>query len=679
MSSLRKLFAGTHLENAATWMLEIEAMHVGGWELRLGPKVKAELKHSNPTGNNGKASARGQSPSVKPQYAVDRHVRISEPRLAPRAAGSVRHHHFEQRTILSSRKGEISVAQSRGSYIEGHEGPNGVISAEVRATSEASYMEGGNSTEAERVVYVTGSNGDSYAERMQFWHLANENAHFLGDHSVTVNAQGVEEAWDFASKDPSMPDPLRKAIGKAKVAQDLKATVLCNDAGVVKRWLKKNAESFPPELRANLILDMPGNGRVAQSLIGQFPYDMSLVGMRRCLDLLGEEFRNRSIPFEAVIHEPTAKNSKKNWHFHLLHYAGPAERLDDGRWSFEREWRRNKWRTNEWVPLKKLGRHDDLAAGDWIPKLKTRWSEIVNEQAITEGITTRFTNETNKARGIQKPQTRYSPGKQALRTQGYFTDTEVKDNVASWGEFERHKRQNLGNILSRIQSSYDRLFADPKLVKIRCEDKIAVNGQLANGTSALAEASELADAAAKAMMLGGMITSGAKDVVDHYSGVDATLAAKSATQSRTKRRAFAQRVCAAAQGHLVELKPTIDRLAHIQSVALAQFAKRCADAEIGLTALEDWLDAEPTQHKENKDRLDKHTAGPHPDGAYSEANKLLRARIEAMAHILSKRLKRTDQRQAHCLGEESGCDKSAGLETRAAQWAAHQQGRSSSL
>lgn len=679
MSSLRKLFAGTHLENAATWMLEIEAMHVGGWELRLGPKVKAELKHSNPIGKNGKASARGRSPSVTPQYAVDRHVRISEPRSAPRAGGSVRHHHFEQRTILSSRKGEMSVAQRRGGYMEGYGDPNGVISTDVRATSEASYIEGGTSTEAERVVYVIASNGDSYAERMQFWHLANENAHFLGDHSIAVNAQGVEEAWDRASKDPSMPDPLREAVAKAKVAPDFKATVLCNDAGVVKRWLKKKTKSFPPELRANLILDMPGNGRVAQSLIGQFPYDMSLVGMRRCLDLLGEEFRNRSIPFEAVIHEPTAKNSKKNWHFHLLHYAGPAERLDGGRWSFEREWRQDKWRTKKWVPLKRLGRHDDLAADDWIPKLKQRWSDIVNKQAIAEGIATRFTNETNKARGIQKPQTRYSPGKQALRAQGYLTDTEVKNNIASWGEFERHKRQNLGNILSRIQSSYDRLCADPKMIKIRREDKIAVNGQLANGASALAEASELADAAAKAMMLGGMIASGAKDIVDHYSGVDATLAAKSATQSRTKRRAFAQRVCTAAQGHLVELKPTIDRLAHIHSAALAQFEKRCADAEIGLTALEDWLDAVPTEHKQNKDRLDKHPAGLHPDGVYSVANKLLRARIEAMAHNLSKRLKSTDQRQANRLGEEFGCDKSAGLETRAAQWAAHQQGRSSSL
>lgn len=304
MSSLRKLFAGTHLENAATWMLEIEAMHVGGWELRLGPKVKAELKHSNPTGKSGKVSARGRSPSVTPQYAVDRHVRISEPRPAPRAGGSLRHHHFEHRTILSSRKGEMSVAQRRGGYMEGYGDPNGVISTDVRATSEASYMEGGTSTEAERVVYVIASNGDSYAERMQFWHLANENAHFLGDHSVTVNAQGVEEAWDRASKDPSMPDPLREAVAKAKVASDFKATVLCNDAGVVKRWLKKKTKSFPPELRENLIVEMPGNGRVAHSLIGQFQHDMSFVGMRRSLDRLGEEFRRRGIPFQAVIHEP---------------------------------------------------------------------------------------------------------------------------------------------------------------------------------------------------------------------------------------------------------------------------------------------------------------------------------------------------------------------------------------
>ena len=210
------------------------------------PKVREEKRPSAaPTGQK----PRGRRPSVTPGYGVSRDVRIAEPRPAPQPRSAVRHHHFEQKVILASPKGAVSVAERRASYGEGFNDPSAVISAEVRATNEASYTEGHNSTQAERVVYVTATNGETYDERMRFWDLANENAHFVGEHSIAVTTQGVEAAWDRAARDATMPDPLRETIAKAKASRDGAATLTVNDAGVVKRWLAKRTRSFPAELR----------------------------------------------------------------------------------------------------------------------------------------------------------------------------------------------------------------------------------------------------------------------------------------------------------------------------------------------------------------------------------------------------------------------------------------------
>ncbi|GLI97023.1 hypothetical protein [Sphingobium sp. BS19] len=568
MPVARALFAGTHLENAPQWLLEIEALTMGGWKLRRGPMVRKEMTGDRGQGHQNESTKRGRRSSVTPQYQVDRFVRISEPRPAPRPKLSARHHHFEQKVILASAKGTVSVAERRAAYGEAFNATNSLVTEEVRATNEASYTEGHKSTEAERVVYVTATNGDSYDERMRFWDLANENAHFVGEHTVTVTTHGVEEPWDRATRDATMPDMLREAAAKAKADAVGSATIAVNDAGVVKRWLSKRTRSFPAELRPHIALKTPHNSRIAYSIVGQFPHDMSPDGMRGCLDKLVGEFTARKIPCQAVIHEPTAKNSKTNWHFHLLYYAGEAEQLDNGRWSFEREYKRDEWGTMKWVPLKRLGRNAEVAADDWVPKIKERWSDIINAQAISEGIATRFTNETNEKRGLPKAQIRYSPGRQALHTQGYFTDTDVEQNIASWQDWRRRKRAQLRTQVQTVRRAYERLRDDPRLSELEEPSHKDIGNRLKRGQMVLDEVDALIDTAVHAAMLRHMMLSGPNDSIAHYTGVDEALSQKPPTASRITRRAFAQEVCAAAHTHLLAIEPTQKRLAELEEASL---------------------------------------------------------------------------------------------------------------
>jgi len=570
MTMARPQFAGTHLENAPQWLREIEALTMGGWDLRPAPRVREEDGIARHQDALGRPPAPAGTSSAPLRHQVNRLVRISEPRAARRPVSPIRHHHFEQKIILASAKGAISVAERRAAYGEGFNAADAVIPADVRATNEAAYTEGHKSTEAERVVYTVATNGNTYQARMAFWDLANENAHFVGPHTITVGTTGGEAAWDRATRDASMPDVLREAIAKARLSKEGEACVTVNDAGVVKRWLAKRTRSFPAELQSHLELETPHNSRIAYSIVGQFAHGMSLPGMRGCLDELVGEFTARGIPCQAVIHEPTAKNSRKNWHFHLIYYAGEAEQLPDGRWSFEREWCRDKWGTMKWVPLKRMGRSAEVAAADWVPKLKKRWSEIVNARAVAEGIDTRFTNERNDQRGLPKAQTRYSPGRQALHAQGHFTDAEIAQNVDTWQLWRKRKKSQLRSATEPLRQDIERLRAGAKDPALPLALRGQIEGQLDRGDLVLADMDALTDTAVHAAMLRQMMRSGPDATIAHYSAVDEAVGRKPATPARTKKRVLARMLRDAASAHLTNLDPTLQQLEQTQQAAVSK-------------------------------------------------------------------------------------------------------------
>lgn len=569
----RSKYQGTHLENAAQWLIEIEEMASGGWTEGLGGPRRTSgylVAQKKPPARSGGKSSTAPTSSSRAPVSVPRMVRVSEPRWAPRPQSNVRAHHFEHKTILASKKGSMSVVEARGAYTLAFNAADGVIEAKVRATVAAEYVEGTTSSDAERVVYITGTNGDTNEERMRFWALANENAHFVGEHKVRVRVTGADAAWATAAQDPSMPTELRATLADA-LKNNGSAERVVNDAGVVARWLKASRR-FPPELRDRVELERPKNGRVAYSIIGQFPHPMSEDGMRSCLDDFGEEFSRRNIPWQAVIHEPTAKNSQKNWHFHLIYYAGPAEKLKDGHWSFERKWERNKYRTNEWVPLKRMGRSEEVASADWVPNMKARWRDIVNMRSRDEGLEITFTDETNLARGLPKAPTRYSPGRQALHKKGYFTTSDVEQILDSWAEYKKRARLAAAQRIRKLRDRYDRLSRDKRLETLPPAQVDPVLDTLDGCEAKLGEIERLLQLGSDATVLREMLSSGPKATEAYYSGIEAELARKKPTPARSAKAAFANEVCSEVSVCLSDLEPTMSKLSGMRAASEAEIA-----------------------------------------------------------------------------------------------------------
>lgn len=545
LASPHSRWAGTHLENAPNWLRDLEEMFSGGWKSGLGgPRVHHSF---DPTLVKVRHCSRAL-PLILPSTESGkepRRIRISEPRRAPSPPSAVRSHHFDHRVILTSDPVRGSAATARAAYQLGFKDADPEIQPDVRATRVALYEEGRTSTEAERVVYTLATNGASYADRIRFWDLANANASFIGAHRVHVRLGSDRDKWNEASRDATMPDELREAIAAAKASDSGEASLEVNNAAPVRKWLGKR-QSLPAEIRSGISLTCPRNERVAYSIIGQFPHDLSLDGMKVCLDALGSEFRKRNIPFQAVIHEPVAKNNKKNWHFHLLYYRGPAE-FDGEHWSFERRPVRNRFRTIEHQPYRRLRMCEEVNQASWVPTLKARWCEIVNEQAKLEGIRTRFTDEKNVDRGLAAPTPRYSQGYMAMRARGVLTDQDVARNIDSWQAYGARLAGTLKKMVEREA---------PFLAQARLKmGRTTGPSQLSESLSSIDRSIEIE---AHLLKLAKMISSGPAETSSYYMGLIQHLNLKGATKARAKKKADAQAVVDTCRSYADSLSPLFE-------------------------------------------------------------------------------------------------------------------------
>lgn len=68
MAVARSQFAGTHLENAPQWLLEIEELTIGGWRLKHVPRVREEDRITRHRESGSKSASVARSTS-----AVSRH------------------------------------------------------------------------------------------------------------------------------------------------------------------------------------------------------------------------------------------------------------------------------------------------------------------------------------------------------------------------------------------------------------------------------------------------------------------------------------------------------------------------------------------------------------------------------------------------------------------------------
>jgi hypothetical protein len=563
---MAKSFKGTHLEGQARYLREIEELDSGGWAAHGGrPRW---------VGNWNTAATIGTATSVKAAFGTiassSRSVRLIEPRAAPRKSLTVRSHHFEMKTILAENRGGRSVAEVRAAYQTG-EGL-GDIDVKIRAASASAYMDGNENSVGDRVSYITATTGKTNEAREKFWKLANNNANLVGDHRVCVDIRADRAAWSELAKQRSLPFDLRRAL---KVAQegDGTAEIVVNDAGVTKRWLERRKNSLPQSIKDSIKLETPRNDRVGYSFIGQYPFGLSMEGRVRCTDRWMAKWTQMGIPAQAVMHEPTAANDKRNHHFHGQIYRGCARQQADGRWSFERINVRNEHRTLKRVPLEKLGVPAIFKDKHLIRNLKREWQEIVNSEAAREGLAVRFTDEKNVDRGLPQAQARVAPSVFAMANKGWFDDKMVQVNLASWDAFETdevHERDDQRHrLLRHTEEAAASLSLDPRQMDLA---SIVLREQ-GNAEVRMVEAERMAIKAAK---LAAMLRSGPEAVIECYTPAARKSDASANTVKRKDKRELARAHVALANDYLTFIQSELINLELIRDTARAEAARERA-------------------------------------------------------------------------------------------------------
>ncbi len=563
---MAKSFKGTHLEGQARYLREIEELDSGGWRAHAGRPQWVGTWNTDVT--------IGAATSVKASFGAigssSRSVRLIEPRAAPQKSPTVRSHHFEMKTILAENRGGRSVAEVRSAY-QTCAGLDD-IDVKVRASSAAHYMEGNEDSEGDRVSHIAATTGQTNEERQKFWKLANDNANVVGDHRICIDIRANEAAWGDLSKQRSLPFDLRRAL-KVAQAGDGTAQIVVNDAGITKRWLERRKNSLPQSIKNTVKLETPRNDRVGYSFIGQYPCGLSMAGRVRCTDRWMAKWAALGIPAQAVMHEPTAANDKRNHHFHGQIYRGCARQQSDGRWSFERINVRNKHRTMERVPLERLGVPEIFKDKHLIRNLKREWQEIVNSEAASEGLAIRFTDEKNLDRGLPQAKERLAPSVHALAKKGWFGDKIVQSNLASWDALEKEQVQSCDDqrhrLLQRVDDAAASLFLDATQMDLA---RVVLREQ-GNAEIRMVEAERVAIKAAK---LAAMLRSGPEAIIEHYTPAARKSDASANTQKRKDKRELARAHVALANDYLTIIEPELINLELIRDSARAEAARERA-------------------------------------------------------------------------------------------------------
>ncbi|OAN57229.1 hypothetical protein A7X12_08420 [Sphingomonas sp. TDK1] len=101
-----------------------------------------------------------------------------------------------------------------------------------------------------------------------------------------------------------------------------------DDISSCRSWLKKHDADGQVYLRR-------GRGGIVQRRItGELPAELDRGQCRRVLQRLVRELERRGLRYFVALHAPSAANDNRNWHFHLLYYERPCDKIGD-QWDFE--------------------------------------------------------------------------------------------------------------------------------------------------------------------------------------------------------------------------------------------------------------------------------------------------------------------------------------------------------
>jgi hypothetical protein len=160
-------------------------------------------------------------------------------------------------------------------------------------------------------------------------------------------------------------------------------------------WLRKHDQSGLIHLRK-------GRGGIVQRRItGELPAEFGPERCRRVLKTLAAEFERRGLRYYVALHAPTAANNDRNWHFHLLYYDRPCDRID-GEWDFAivKEKRTSSRNLTRSYPHRQK-KCPEVAHRSWPMEIRERFAVAVNVELEAIGSPRRYDPRSYLAMGIE--------------------------------------------------------------------------------------------------------------------------------------------------------------------------------------------------------------------------------------------------------------------------------------
>ncbi len=128
----------------------------------------------------------------------------------------------------------------------------------------------------------------------------------------------------------------------------------------------------------------PGKcGHVQFRLVGELPHEIDDAGRVRIIKGMCAEFKERGLPYIAVMHAPGSTNDDRNWHFHLVYHDRPVSifdgtaathlRTNDANGDIPASVvnRKARWLNEPSIQAQK-GKWDFQVRGTWIAKSRNR-------------------------------------------------------------------------------------------------------------------------------------------------------------------------------------------------------------------------------------------------------------------------------------------------------------------